>query len=155
MLIAPKIQAKILSHSERLCFGRGSVVRPHSNGKWLRDIQHSMSMTLDTRFHIWFIMEVYYKMREILLQNVTIILLQNASGFLLQIATVLVQNATIITKCNDFVTKSNSYYKMRHLLQIATVQWIENCILFSFSYSWNKQVFVSVWKEFIRATYFL
>ena len=67
-------------------------------------------------------MEVYYKMREILLQNVTIILLQNASGFLLQIATVLVQNATVITKCNDFATKSNSYYKMRHLLQIATVQ---------------------------------
>ena len=45
-------------------------------------------------------MIVYYKIRQILLQNTTAILLQNAQ--LLQIA-------------------SDSYYKMRHLLQIATV----------------------------------
>ena len=36
----------------RLRFGRGSLVRPHSNGEGLRDIQHGMSMVLDTRFHI-------------------------------------------------------------------------------------------------------
>ena len=48
-------------------------------------------------------------------------LLQNASGFLLQNATVLLQNATVITKCDDFITKYNSYYKTRRLLQIATV----------------------------------
>ena len=41
-------------------------------------------------------------------------LLQNASRFLLQ-------NATVITKCDDFITKYDSYYKMRRLLQIATV----------------------------------
>ena len=46
---------------------------------------------------IWFIMTFYYKMRQILLQDATAILLQNAtkvyykntSGFLLQNATVL------------------------------------------------------------------
>ena len=58
-------------------------------------------------------------MRQILLQNATAILLQNASGFLLQ-------NATVITNCDDFITKYDSYYKMRRLLQIATVQsmWV-------------------------------
>ena len=41
-------------------------------------------------------------------------LLQNASGFLLQ-------NATVITNCGSFITKCDSDYKMRRLLQIATV----------------------------------
>ena len=57
-----------------------------------------------------------------LLQNATDIitkseksLLQNASAFLLQ-------NATVIANCDDFITKYASYYKMRRLLQIATVQ---------------------------------
>ena len=47
----------------------------------------------------------YYKMRRSLLQN--------TSGFLLQ-------NVTVITKCNNFITKSDSFYKMQRLLQIAT-----------------------------------
>ena len=51
-------------------------------------------------------------------------LLQNASGFLLQNATALLQNATVITKCDDFIRKYESYYKMRRLLQIVTVQRI-------------------------------
>ena len=42
-------------------------------------------------------------------------LLQNASGFLLQ-------NATVIINCDDFITKYDSRYKMRRLLQIATLQ---------------------------------
>ena len=49
------------------------------------------------------------------------ILLQNASGFLLQNAAVLLQNTTVITNCDDFITKCDSYYKMRRLIQIATV----------------------------------
>ena len=49
-------------------------------------------------------------------------LLQNASGFLLQNATVSLQNATVNTNCGNFITKCDSYYKMRRLLQIATVQ---------------------------------
>ena len=68
-------------------------------------------------------------MRQILLQNTAAILLQNTSGFLLQNATDLLQNATVITNCDDFITKFYSFYKMRRLLQIATVHytldWIE------------------------------
>ena len=49
-------------------------------------------------------------------------LLQNTSDFLVQNATALLQNATVVTSWDDFITKCNSYYKMRRLLQIATVQ---------------------------------
>ena len=70
-------------------------------------------MVLDTRksnfvnqqwlqFHIWFIMTLYYKMRQILLQNETIVLLQNVSDC-------FPQNATV------FITNSDSYYKMRQI----------------------------------------
>ena len=52
-------------------------------------------------------MTLYYKMRQIL-QNATAILLVNASGFLSQDATVLLQNATFT-------------------IQIATVQWRYHC----------------------------
>ena len=54
------------------------------------------------------------------------ILLQNASGFLLQNAKVLLQNATVIINCDDFITNCDSYYKMQRLLQIATVhaEWL-------------------------------
>ena len=61
-------------------------------------------------------MTVYYKIRQILLQNATAILLQNATIFLLQNAKVLLQNATVITNCEDFFTKCDSCYKMRHIL---------------------------------------
>ena len=50
-------------------------------------------------FHIWFI---HY---DTLLQNSTDIiksLFQNASEFLLQNATILLQNMTVITKCNVY-----------------------------------------------------
>ena len=43
-------------------------------------------------------------------------------SFLLQNATVLLQNATVITNCDNFITECDSYYKMRRLLQIVTVQ---------------------------------
>ena len=44
------------------------------------------------------------------------------SGFLLQYVTVLLQNATVIANCDDFITRCDSYYKLRRLIQIATVQ---------------------------------
>ena len=61
-------------------------------------------------------MTVYYNMRQILLQNATAILLQNATEIyckmrqdlyykmrqLLQIATILLPNATVITKCDVY-----------------------------------------------------
>ena len=49
-------------------------------------------------------------------------LLQSAPGFFLQNATILWENAAVITNCCDFVIECNSYYKMRRLLQIAMVQ---------------------------------
>ena len=49
-------------------------------------------------------------------------LLKNASGFLLQNATVLLLNAIVITKRDDFTAKCDSYYKMRRLLQTGIVQ---------------------------------
>ena len=42
-------------------------------------------------------------------------LLQNASVFLLQ-------NVTVISKCDDFITNCDKYYKMRRLLQNAPVR---------------------------------
>ena len=33
----------------------------------------------------------------------------------------LLQNSTVITNCNNFLTKCDSYYKMQYLLQIASV----------------------------------
>ena len=62
---------------------------------------------------------VYY---DFILQNATdiitkydISLLQNASAFLLQ-------NATVITNCGEFFTKFDIYYKMRRLLQNASIK---------------------------------
>ena len=42
--------------------------------------------------------------------------------FSVQNETVLLENATIITKYDDFITKCDSYYKRPRLLQIAAVQ---------------------------------
>ena len=80
--------------------------------------------------HTWFILAVYYKIRHTLIQNATVILLQNATKiyyemrqvFLLQSRTILLQNATVIRKFVDFITKYGSRYKMRRLLQNASLQ---------------------------------
>ena len=105
----------------RLRLGRGSVEHPLSNGEEFRDIQHSMITALDPGFHIWFIMALYYKMRQILLQNATAILLQNATEVYYKM-----RQRFFITKCDSFMTKCDSSYKMPRLLQIEIVQsiWI-------------------------------
>ena len=48
-------------------------------------------------------------------------LLQNASGFLSQNATGLLENAIVITNCDDFIAKRDSYYKLRQ--QIVNTQF--------------------------------
>ena len=78
-------------------------------------------MSIVLRFH-------YYS----LLQNVTDIIKKCGSyfitkydrslDFLLQNATILFQNATVIINCDNFITKRDSYFKMQYLLQIATIQ---------------------------------
>ena len=42
-------------------------------------VEPSMSMVLGMRFHTWFIMTVYYKMRQMLLQKAAAILWQNTT----------------------------------------------------------------------------
>ena len=61
-----------------------------------------------------------------LLQNGTTILLQNATYvyFLLQNPTVLLHNATVLTNDRNVMARGDIYYKIRRLLQIATVQTI-------------------------------
>ena len=82
---------------------------PSVKDERLRDIGHKMSMIPVKRksnfgshwwlwFHISSIMALCHKKRQILLQN--------ASAFLLQYATVLLQNAVVFTKWDV-------YYKMR------------------------------------------
>ena len=84
-------------------FGRRPVVCPPSNAKRLRDIQHSMSMVIHTRFHIWFIMtillqdatEVYYKMHQVLYYKMRQKFITKCIRF-------------FITKCDSFITNCNS-----------------------------------------------
>ena len=80
----PKIKQKF-KVTLKLAFREGV-----SKNEGLKNIGHSMSIVLDKKksilgyqhqrkFHIWFIITFYYKMRQILLQNTTAILLQNAT----------------------------------------------------------------------------
>ena len=55
----------------------------------------------------------YLILYDSLLQNATANLSQNVLGFLLQ-------DAKVITNYDNIVKKYDCYYKMRHLLQIAT-----------------------------------
>ena len=66
-----------------------------------------------------------------LLQNATVIFLQNISG-------VLLQNTTVITKCIDFISRWDSYYKMRRILQNASVHKVYLVALHEFPYCWDK-----------------
>ena len=69
-------------------------------------------------------------MRQVLLQSATAFFITKCDGLLLQSATafyykerqVLLQSATGITKCDNFITKCDRYYNVRRLLQSATVQ---------------------------------
>ena len=54
-----------------------------------------------------------------LLQNMTDVITKRKSYFIRKCDRSL-QNATVITKCDNFITKCNSYYEMQRLLQIAT-----------------------------------
>ena len=58
--------------------------------------------------------QVYYKVRQVLLQSATAFFNTKCDGLLLQ-------SATGITKCDNFITKCDRYYKVRRLLQSATV----------------------------------
>ena len=72
----------------------------------------------------------YCKMRQLFHYKMRQKLWQNASGVLLQNVTVLLQNPSVITKCVDFITKFDSYCKMRRLLQNAPFHFYQR-VLFS------------------------
>ena len=82
-------------------------------------------MTLITRFTcpltIYF--KCYYKVRQVLLQSATAFFVTKCNGLLLQSATAfLLQNATsVITKCDRYYKVWQFYYKMRQVLQSATI----------------------------------
>ena len=105
LLSSFKNQAKIHSQDRK-----GTFIQPPCIKKGLRNSNHSMSMVLDTkksnfgnqqflRFHIWFIMARYYK-------NATPTTCDNMRQGLLQ-------NATVVTKRANFITKCDNYYKIR------------------------------------------
>ena len=95
-------------------------------------------MSIVLQFLIWFIITVYCKRRQILLQIATAILLQSVTEVyykmhqifhykmqqLFQIATNLLQNATVITK-------GEVYYKLY------------NCIFYCYQHSYSKSALTS------------
>ena len=109
-----------------LRFERWPVVHPPSNSEGLRDIQHSMSMVLYTRFIfdslIWqFITKYdrcYYKMRQLSYYKMRQKFITICVRFLLQKATVLLQNATIITNCDS--TVGDLWWKKKYLSNTCT-----------------------------------
>ena len=101
----------------------------------------------------------YSKIRQILLRNTTAILLQNATeGYykirqvfyykmrrfyykmreLLQIATILLQNATAITKCNV-------YYNLRQYTEFQNLQDLKETveILLKFQFKVNRSAYIA------------
>ena len=135
LLVWFKFQAKPPSRSGK-CVQREWKIHtpsssPLSKNEGLGDIGHSMSignLILGVNsVTVSFIITVYYKMRQILSQYATAILLQNATEVYYKIRQIfLLQNATVITNCDNFITKCSSYYNMPRLLQIATVHTISN-----------------------------
>ena len=71
LLTGPKIQAKIPSHSGDCVLGERQFVRPPSNGEGLRDIEHSMSMVIDTSLTFDSLWQFITKCDRSLLQNAT------------------------------------------------------------------------------------
>ena len=56
-------------------------------------------------------------------------LLQKFVRFFITRCDSFIKNSTVITKCDDFITNCDSYYKMRRLLQIATVHFLPSLFL--------------------------
>ena len=68
-------------------------------------------------------MTVYYKMRQMLLQHATCVLLRNATEVYYKMRQVFYfKMQQLYYKMRRFITKCDSYYKMRRLLLIATLQ---------------------------------
>ena len=65
----------------------------------------------------------YYKVRQLfLLQSATVSYYKVRQLFYYKVRQVLLQSAIGITKCDNFITKWDRYYKVGQLLQSAAVQ---------------------------------
>ena len=80
----------------------------------------------DRYYKVW---QFYYKVRQVLQSATSVITKCNSSFyykvrqlFYYKVRQVLLQSATGITKCDNFIAKCDRYYKVRLLLQSATVQ---------------------------------
>ena len=71
-------------------------------------------------------MILYYKRQLILLQNATVVSLQNVTKFITKrIRLFTTKCESFITNCKSYYKMRQFYYKMRQLLQIAT--FIKKC----------------------------
>ena len=81
-------------------------------------------MAIGLRFYIWRIMTVYYKMRQILLQNAVAISLQNATEFYYRMRQIfLLQKTVLLKNCDSYYKIRQFYYKMRQLSQNASLKF--------------------------------
>ena len=72
----------------------------------------------------------YYKVRQLfLLQSAMVCYCKVRQLFYYKVRQVLLQSAAGITKCDNFITKCDRYYKVRRLLQSATVQGLTGFII--------------------------
>ena len=72
----------------------------------------------------------YYKVRQLfLLQSAMVCYYKVRQLFYYKVRQVLLQSATGITKCDNFITKYDRYYKVRRLLQSATVHTLCETVL--------------------------
>ena len=123
--------------------GRATEKHPPSKDEGLWDILHSMNMVLDIRksnfgnqkwlqSHIWFFMTLYYNVQQILLQNPTVFLLQNATKVYHKIRQLfyfnlwqfyrkmgqLLENATMLLQNTTFVPRYDVYYKICRYIEL-------------------------------------
>ena len=100
-------------------------------------------MALYTRFNIWFIRTLYCKIRQILLQNVTAILLQNSTEVYYKMFQVFYYDNYY--KMQQFYYKMQRfYYKMRHLLQIATIHSVTRFNEFLLLITYIKHIYMAM-----------
>ena len=69
-------------------------------------------------------MTVYYKMRQILLQNAVAISLQNATEFYYRMRQIfLLQKTVLLKNCDSYYKIREFYYKMRQVSQNASLKF--------------------------------
>ena len=94
--------------------------------------------------------QVYYKVRQVLLQSATAFFITKYDGLLLQSATAfLLQSATIvITKCDRYYKVRQFYYKVRQYRPYyydAFSEFRKEAFVFAFLYFYKSFVYGRVW----------